>query len=92
MAPSKVLSAQYVDDETWRKELCPECGARLLGLAAWKDHAPRHGWGEERFAARVRAGRPGEVIQLNPAILGGGSNSLRVEAVEDATWKLGIPA
>ena len=92
MAPSKVLSAQYVDDETWRKELCPECGARVLGLAAWKDHAPRHGWGEEWFAARVRAGRPGEVIQLNPAILGGGSNSLRVEAVEDATWKLGIPA
>src|SRR5438445_8531996 len=39
-----VFAVQHVDDDSWRRELCPDCGARLLGLAAWKEHAPHHGW------------------------------------------------
>ncbi len=92
MARWKVLDAQYVDNESWRRELCPDCGARLIGFAAWKDHGPRHGWGPEWLAARVRAGRPGEIIRVDPSVLGGVSSALSVEAVEDATWKAGIAA
>jgi len=87
-----VFAVQHVDDDSWRRELCPDCGARLLGLAAWKEHAPHHGWGSDWLAARVRAGRPGEVIRVNPGVVGNESNSLAVEAVEDTTWKSGIPA
>lgn len=92
MARRKVLDAQYVDDESWRRELCPDCGTRLIGFAAWKDHAPRHGWGSEWLAVRVRAGRPGEIIRVEPAVVGDPSAPLAVEAVEDATWKSGVPA
>jgi len=87
-----VFAVQHVDDDSWRRELCPDCGARLFGLAAWKEHAPHHGWGFEWLAARVRAGRPGEVIRVSPGVVGNESNSLAVEAVEDTTWKSGIPA
>ncbi len=90
MARLKVFAIQDVEDESWRKELCPDCGARLIGFAAWKDHGPRHGWGSEWLAARVRAGRPGEIIRVSPGVLGDESSSLAVEAVEDATWKSGI--
>jgi len=82
---------EYVDDETWRIELCPDCGARLVGLAAWRDHRTHHAWGPEWLAARVRAGRPGEIIRVDPSVVGGASDSLAVEAVEDARWKSGIP-
>jgi len=92
MSRSNVLVTHDAEDESWRKELCPDCGARLVGFAAWKDHGPRHGWGSEWLAARVRAARPGEIIRINPGVLGDSSNSLAVEAVEDATWKSGIPA
>jgi hypothetical protein len=92
MAQSKRLPVQYVDDETWRRELCPDCGIRLPGFRVWRDHGPLHGWGGEWFAARVRAGRPGEIIRVNPDDLGGETDSLPVETVEDATWKSGIPA
>src|SRR2546425_4727982 len=87
-----VFAVQHVDDDSWRRELCPDCGARLLGLAAWKEHAPHHGWGSEWLAARVRAGRPGEIIRVNSGVVGNESNSLAVEAVEDTTWKSGISA
>ena len=92
MTQSRRFPVQYVDDETWRRELCPDCGNRLLGFRAWQEHGPRHGWGAEWFAARVRAGRPGEIIRVNPDVLGGETDPLRVETVEDATWKSGIPA
>ncbi|HWM52396.1 MAG TPA: hypothetical protein VNP71_04455 [Thermoplasmata archaeon] len=91
MARSKVLLVEYVDDETWRIELCPDCGARLIGFAAWEDHGPRHAWGPEWLAARVRAGRPGEIIRVDPSVVSAASDSLAVEAVEDARWKSGIP-
>jgi len=87
-----VFAVQRVDDDSWRRELCPDCGARLIGLAAWKDHGPRHGWGPEWLAARVRAGRPGEIIRVEPSVVGDALVSLAVEAVEDARWKSGIPA
>jgi len=92
MSRSKILVTQDAEDESWRKELCPDCGARLVGFAAWKDHGPRHRWGSEWLAARVRAARPGEIIRINPGVMDDSSNSLAVEAVEDATWKSGIPA
>ena len=92
MVRPKLLPVQQVDDETWRRELCPDCATRLLGLRAWQEHGPRHGWGAEWFAARVRAGRPGEIIRVNPDELGGETDSRPVETVEDATWKSGIPA
>ncbi|TLZ90951.1 MAG: hypothetical protein E6K01_02080 [Methanobacteriota archaeon] len=92
MAQSESLKAHCVDDDSWRRELCPECGARLLGFPAWKLHGSRHGWGSDWFSARVRAGRPGEIIRVNPDVLGRESISLVVDTVEDATWKSGIPA
>jgi len=92
MARLEVFVVQYADDESWRMELCPDCGVRLFGFAAWKDHGPRHRWGSDWFAARVRAGRPGEIIRVNPSVLGGASSSLPIEEVRDATWKSGIPA
>ena len=87
-----VFAVQRVDDDSWRRELCPDCGARLIGFAEWKDHGPRHGWGPDWLAARVRAGRPGEINRVEPSVVGGASGSLAVEAVEDARWKSGIPA
>jgi hypothetical protein len=93
MVHSKLFSVQHSDDgETWRRELCPGCGTRLLGLRSWREHGPRHGWGAEWFAARVRAARPGEIIRVNPNVFGNETDSLRAETVEDATWKTGIPA
>src|SRR2546425_11382662 len=86
-----VFPVQHVDDDSWRRELCPDCGARLLGLAAWKEHAPHHGWGSEWLAARVRAGRPGEIIRVNSGVVGNESNSLAVEAGEDTRWKSRVP-
>src|SRR3989441_10323885 len=80
-----VFAVQHVDDDSWRRELCPDCGARLFGLAAWKEHAPHHGWGSEWLAARVRAGRAGEVIGVSAGALGEGSNSHAAEAVEGTT-------
>src|SRR2546426_10078552 len=85
-----VFPVQHVDDDSWRRELCPDCGARLLGLAAWKEHAPHHGWGSEWLAARVRAGRPGEIIRGNSGVGGNESNSLAVEAAEDTTREAAI--
>src|SRR5947209_8941599 len=84
-----VFAVQHVDDDSWRRELCPDCGARLFGLAASKEHAPHHGWGSEWLAARVRAGRPGEVIRVSPGVGGKESNYLAVRAVEDTTWESG---
>src|SRR2546429_180154 len=55
------FAVQRVDDDSWRRELCPDCGARLIGFAEWKDHGPRHGWGPDWLAARVRAGRAAAV-------------------------------
>jgi len=92
MARSEAFVVQYADDESWRMQLCPDCGARLFGFAGWKDHGPRHLWGSDWFAARVRAGRPGEIIRVKPSVLGGASSSLAIEEVQDATWKSGIPA
>src|SRR5256712_10606476 len=85
-----VFAVQHVDDDSWRRELCPDCGARLLGLAAWKEHAPHHGWGSEWLAARVRAGRPGEIIRVNSGVVGDESNSLAVEAVGVTEMKTGV--
>src|SRR6266571_2536117 len=65
-----VFAVQHVDDDSWRRELCPDCGARLFGLAAWKEHAPHHGWGSEWLAARVRAVGPGGVFGLAPGSWG----------------------
>src|SRR2546428_13797888 len=87
-----VFPVQHVDDDSWRRELCPDCGARLLGLAAWKEHAPHHGWGSEWLAARVRAGRPGEIIRVNSGVVGNESNSLVVEAVGGKEWKARVSA
>src|SRR2546427_9743429 len=87
-----VFPVQHVDDDSWRRELCPDCGARLLGLAAWKEHAPHHGWGSEWLAARVRARRPGEIIRVNSGVVGYESNSLAVEACEANTRKSGSPS
>src|SRR2546427_4824450 len=87
-----VFAVQHVGDDSWRRELCPDCGARLLGLAAWKEHAPHHGWGSDWLAARVRAGRPGEVIRVNPGVAGNESNSLAVEAGGGTTREVGISA
>src|SRR2546427_12670602 len=87
-----VFAVQHVDDDSWRRELCPDCGARLLGLAAWKEHAPHHGWGSEWLAARVRAGRPGGIIRVNSGVVGEESNSLAVEAGGGKTWKSGVSA
>src|SRR2546428_11960848 len=87
-----VFAVQHVDDDSWRRELCPDCGARLLGLAAWKEHAPHHGWGSDWLAARVRAGRPGGVIRVNPGVMGDESNFLAGEGVDDTAWKLGNSA
>jgi len=91
MAPSNVLTPSLVDDDSWRRELCPDCGMRLFGFRAWRDHAPHHGWGADWLAARVRAARPGEIIRVDPGMLVGSPIYVAVEAVEDATWKLGIP-
>src|SRR2546426_12394643 len=87
-----VFAVQHVDDDSWRRELCPDCGARLLGLAAWKEHAPHHGWGSEWLAARVRAGRPGEIIRVNSGVVGNESNSLAVEAGEGRRAQVRDPA
>ncbi len=92
MATSDALTVRYVADDSWRRELCPECGARLLGLAAWKAHGWRHGWASEWLAARIRAARPGETIRVSPSILSDLPTIVAVHAVEDATWKSGIPA
>jgi len=92
MVQSNMLPVQRVDDETWRRELCPDCGTRLLGFREWREHGPRHGWGAEWFAARVRACRPGETVRVNPDVLADDADSIPVQTVEDATWKSGIAA
>src|SRR2546430_12332438 len=92
MSRSKILVTQDAEDESWRKELCPDCGARLVGFAAWKDHGPRHRWGSEWLAARRRAPRPGEVIRIKPGAQDDSSNYLGGGTGEDATWQSAIPA
>lgn len=92
MATSEALAAKYVADDSWRRELCPECGARLLGLAAWKAHGSRHGWASDWLAARIRAARPGETIRVSPSVLADLPTIVAVSTVEDATWKSGIAA
>src|SRR2546430_17694736 len=92
MTRSTIIVTQDADDESLRKELCPDCGARLVGFAAWKDHGPRHRWGSEWLAARVRAARPGEIIRINPGGMGDSANSLAFQAGGDRAWKSGISA
>src|SRR5207244_12506328 len=87
-----VFAVQRVDDDSWRRELCPDCGARLIGFAECKDHGPRHGWGPDWLAARVRAGRPGAIIRGEPGVEGGAPGCLAVDAVDAARWKAGIRA
>src|SRR5256712_10791851 len=70
MVRSPAFTVSYTDDESWRWELCPDCGMRLFGLANWRDHAPRHHWGSEWLAARIRAAFPGENVRVDPAGLG----------------------
>src|SRR5256884_8212270 len=71
MVRPPAFMASYTDDESWRWELCPDCGMRLFGLANWRDHAPRHHWGSEWLAARVRAAVPGGNGRGDPAGPGG---------------------
>lgn len=85
------IAVRVAETDTWRRELCPDCGLRLIGLAAWKGHGRRHGWASDWFAARLRAGRPGEIITFNPELFQD-SEAIQVETVEDATWKAGIAA
>src|SRR5437016_13330394 len=92
MARSEVFVVQYADDESWRMELCPDCGARLFSFAAWKDHGPRHRWGSDWFAARVRAGRRGEIMRVIPTVLGGASSLLAIDDGQELTWMVGITA
>jgi len=80
--------AMIVDDESWRRELCPDCGRRLAGLPAWKAHGPRHGWGSEWLSVRMRAALPGEAVSVDPALLVSG---LVAHTVEDETWRAGLP-
>ncbi len=86
------LSVRIVSDDSWRRELCLECGSRLMGLDAWKGHRTRHGWGSEWFAARVRAALPGERVQVSPQSFTTDPTALEVRTVDDTTWKAGIPA
>jgi hypothetical protein len=92
MAASATIPVRYVEDDSWRRSLCPDCGARLADLSAWRDHAPRHRWGSEWLAARVRAAMPGETIRLNPEMLGAALPVIAVQIVKNATWKSGIEA
>lgn len=92
MAPSEAWPVRYLKDDSWRKELCPDCGSRLFGLEAWRDHGSQHRWGSDWLAARVRAARPGEAVRINPGLLCEPSTTLVVQTVEDAAWKAGIPA
>ncbi len=91
MTRPSAFTVSYTDDDSWRRELCPDCGLRLFGLRTWRDHAPRHGWGSEWLAARIRAAFPGETVRVDPSILGEGS-VVEIQAVEDSAWKAGIEA
>ncbi len=92
MPPTETGRVRIVGDDSWRRELCSECGQRLVGLAAWKDHRSHHGWGSEWFAARVRAALPGEIVKVDPRLLEGPTAILHAQAVDDTTWKAGIIA
>src|SRR2546428_4791137 len=59
MVQSNMLPVQRVDDETWRRELCPDCGTRLLGFREWREHGPRHGGGGGWVPAPGRGCPPG---------------------------------
>ena len=83
---------QIVKDDVWRRELCPGCGIRLIGLGAWKDHGSRHGWGSKWLAVRLQAARPGETIEFDPELFRPTAETVEVQTVEDATWRAGIPA
>jgi hypothetical protein len=89
MVRPPAFTISYTDDDSWRKELCPDCGMRLFGLAAWRDHSSRHAWGSEWLAARIRAAFPGENVRVDPAVLGNGSVT-EIRAFEDSAWKAGI--
>jgi len=91
MVQPPAFTVSYTDDESWRWELCPDCGIRLFGLANWRDHAPRHRWGSEWLAARIRAALPGENVRMEPALLGEVS-VIEIQAVADAAWKAGFEA
>jgi hypothetical protein len=91
MVRRPAFSVSYADDDSWRRELCPDCGMRLFGLANWRDHGPRHRWGSEWLAARLRAAFPGENVRVDPAVLVGGP-VIEIHAVEDSAWKAGIEA
>src|SRR2546426_12022233 len=67
MVQSNMLPVQRVDDETWRRELCPDCGTRLLGFREWREHGPRAGWGGG-WVAGAGTGRPaGGNVRRDPA-------------------------
>src|SRR2546430_14544165 len=89
MVRPPAFTASYTDDESWRWELCPDCGMRLFGLANWRDHAPRHHWGSEWLAARLRAAFPGENVRVDPAGLGGLS-VIESGAAAGATGEAGV--
>ena len=91
MVQPPAFTVSYTDDESWRWELCPDCGIRLFGLANWRDHAPRHRWGSEWLAVRIRAALPGENVRMEPALLGEVS-VIEIQAVADAAWKAGFEA
>ena len=91
MVQPPAFTVSYTDDESWRWELCPDCGIRLFGLASWRDHAPRHRWGSEWLAARIRAALPGENVRMEPALLVEVS-VIEIQAVADAAWKAGFEA
>jgi hypothetical protein len=90
MRPDQHGLLAVVGDESWRRELCPECGARLVGLAAWKAHSPCHDWGSDWFAARIRAALPGEIVHLDPRLLATSVPVVMAEPVVDTAWKAGL--
>jgi hypothetical protein len=91
MARPSAFTISYTDDDSWRRHLCPDCGMRLFGLATWRDHAPRHRWGSEWLAARIRAARPGETVNLDPTLFADASG-VEIHVVEDSSWRAGIEA
>src|SRR5438445_13433946 len=89
MVRPPAFTASYTDDESWRWELCPDCGVRLFGLATWRDHAPRHHWGSEWLAARIRAAFAGENVRVDTLVLGMETSS-EIHAVRSSGSDAGI--